>query len=141
MLPNKLISGPGNNGSFDVLCFSPPSAVHAWLENVGRVAAETNTFSDIDDDGGFSKGNGNGIAACIGETKAKACLESGRWNKNDVYYPETNLGFNGWADSTAICLGDILKRQFWEYTYSLKVLQFWAECMKKKQFFSICYFR
>ena len=48
-----------------MLCFSPSSAVHAWLENVGQVAAETNTVSDIDDDGGFSKGNGNGIAACI----------------------------------------------------------------------------
>ena len=99
------------------------------------MAAETNTVSNIDDDGGFSEGNGNVIAACIGKKKAKACLESGRWNENDVYYSETKPGLNGWADSTAICLGDILKRQFWEYTYSLKVLQFWAEYMKKKLFF------
>jgi len=109
-LPNQLISGPSQNGSFDVLCFGSPSAVNAWLENVDRVAAET-TVSDVDDDG-FSAGNGNVIACCIGKTTAQACLGRGRWTDNDIYYPEKKPGLKGWSDSTAICLGDILKRRF-----------------------------
>jgi len=70
-LPHQVISGPSsqNGGSFDVLCFGSPSAVHAWLENVDRVAAEETTVSDVIDDDGFSSaGNGNVMACCIGKT-------------------------------------------------------------------------
>lgn len=63
------------SGATVVACFASPSAVAAWCHNTDR----------------------NCLAACIGETSARACREAG-WE--DVLHP-AKPGLVGWADSVA----------------------------------------
>ena len=94
----------------DVACFGSPSAVTAWLENVDAALGIT----DLEEDDKKSrKENGNVSAACIGTTTARACLESGRWHAYDIYYPKTNPGMSGWADSIITSIGDTFEKKFW----------------------------
>jgi len=79
----------------DMACFGSPSSVHAWLSN---------TENDS---------NGNVIAVCIGGTTAKACIESGKWERNNIYYPETNPGMVGWVENCFIAANDLMEKDFW----------------------------
>ena len=70
----------------DVVSFASPSAVIAWLENIGG-------------DGDHAK---RIPAACIGETSAQACREMG-WDEENIFYPE-KPGIGGWASAVAEAL-------------------------------------
>lgn len=62
-----------------IACFASPSAVKGWLLN--------------------NANNNNVLAACIGETSAKACREKG-WKEEHIFYPE-KPGMDGWVDAVA----------------------------------------
>lgn len=96
----------------DVACFGSPSSVEAWLKNIDRARG----FEDLDEDAKKKlgpDGNGNVLAACIGTTSARACLESGRWHATDIYYPKEDPGVESWAQSAAQAMADTLERKFW----------------------------
>jgi len=93
----------------DIACFGSPSAVEAWLGNVDLALG----IESLPDEDRQTAGNGNVVAACIGTTTARACLESRRWEARNIYYPKENPGMDGWADSTAQALGDAMERKFW----------------------------
>ena len=57
--------------------------------------------------------NGNVIDACIGTTTARACLESQRWQAQNIYYPSKNPGIEGWAESTLQSIHDTIEAKFW----------------------------
>lgn len=61
-----------------IACFASPSSIHGWLEN--------------------TENNKSVLAACIGSTSAKACLELG-WDHEDVFYSSGSPGIDGWVDS------------------------------------------
>lgn len=65
--------------SVKVACFGSPSAVEGWLANTG------------DND------NKRVLAACIGETSAKACRRL-EWPEERIFFPD-KPGIVGWADS------------------------------------------
>jgi uroporphyrinogen-III synthase len=62
-----------------IACFASPSAVKGWLVN--------------------TENNKKVLAACIGETSAKACREKG-WNEEHIFYPE-KPGMEGWVNAVA----------------------------------------
>ncbi|CAB9513087.1 Uroporphyrinogen-III Synthase [Seminavis robusta] len=101
----------------DVVCFGSPSSVTAWLDNVDRARGFTE-LSDEEKRMMGPDGNGNVLAACIGTTSARACLESGRWHAADIYYPKVDPGVENWAWSTAQAVGDVVERKFWEESYA-----------------------
>lgn len=70
--------------SAGIACFGSPSAVKAWLRNVSPSV-----------DGHDCDGKPEVLAACIGETSAKAC-RSNNWDESDIFYPE-KPGVDGWA--------------------------------------------
>lgn len=94
-----------------IACFGSPSAVDAWLTNVDKVLG----IEDLDDDEKKKTpgSNGNAVAVCIGSTTARRCLESGRWQANDIYYPSRNPGLDGWTNSCYNASGDVMERDFW----------------------------
>lgn len=63
-----------------IACFASPSAVKGWLLN-------------------NQNNNNHVLAACIGETSAKACREKG-WKEEQIFYPE-KPGMAGWVDAVA----------------------------------------
>mmetsp|Transcript_21920 Transcript_21920/g.30516 ORF Transcript_21920/g.30516 Transcript_21920/m.30516 type:complete len:311 (-) Transcript_21920:1109-2041(-) len=69
-----------------VLCVGSPSALNGWLEN--------------------SKSNKDVIAACIGETSYKACIENNLTESN-IFYPE-KPGVPGWAEAVADAVESIV---------------------------------
>ena len=71
--------------SVNVACFGSPSSVEGWLLNT--------------DD------NKKVLAACIGETSAKACRKH-KWPEERIFYPE-KPGIAGWADSVKEALESI----------------------------------
>jgi len=96
----------------EIACFGSPSAVKAWLQNIDIKEG----YQDLDEEEKKRlgpHGNGNVVAACIGTTSAKACLESGRWNATDIYYPKENPGVDSWAATIAQASGDVYERKFW----------------------------
>eukprot|EP00978_Attheya_sp_CCMP212_P018630 scaffold51332_cov44-Attheya_sp.AAC.2 len=93
----------------DVACFGSPSAVHAWLQNVD---VSMGTADLPDDEKRMMGGNGGVLAACIGTTTAKACLESKRWANRNIYYPKEDPGMQSWADFTLQACGDVMERAF-----------------------------
>jgi len=93
----------------DIACFGSPSAVEAWLGNVDVALG----IENLPDEDRQTAGNGDVLAACIGTTTAKACLESRRWESRKIYYPKENPGMEGWAESTGQALGDAMERKFW----------------------------
>lgn len=60
-----------------IACFGSPSAVQAWLDNMG-----SSSTRDI-------------LSACIGETSATACRELG-WKESSIFYPD-KPSVEGWA--------------------------------------------
>ena len=58
-------------------------------------------------------GNGNVVAACIGSETARVCLETGRWNSYNIYYPKGDDNMQGWVDSTAQAAADLIEQRFW----------------------------
>lgn len=68
-----------------VVCFGSPSSVDGWLLN-------TNNNKEV-------------LAACIGETSAKACREH-KWPEERIFYPE-KPGIPGWAASVKEALETI----------------------------------
>lgn len=58
-----------------VACFASPSSIEGWLQNTGD--------------------NKDVVAACIGETSAKAC-RGHNWEKNKIFFPE-KPGLKGWV--------------------------------------------
>jgi uroporphyrinogen-III synthase len=60
-----------------VVCFASPSSVKGWLKN--------------------TENNNSVFAACIGETSATACKESG-WEESRIFFPE-DPGLEGWTES------------------------------------------
>jgi uroporphyrinogen-III synthase len=62
-----------------IACFASPSAVKGWLLN--------------------TENNNAVLAACIGETSAKACRERG-WDEEHIFYPE-KPGMEGWVNAVA----------------------------------------
>lgn len=79
--------------STTVACFASPSAVKAWLKNTAQLDCCCP----------------RALAACIGETSAKACRSNG-WSEEDIFYPE-KPGVEGWADAVANALQCISERQ------------------------------
>lgn len=71
--------------SVKVACFGSPSAVQGWMLNT-------------DNDKGV-------LAACIGETSAKACRQND-WPESRIYFPE-KPGIAGWAASVKKALESI----------------------------------
>ena len=68
--------------SANIVCFGSPSAVYSFVKNIGQDEAIKIP------------------AACIGETSAKACREM-NWSEENIFYPESNPGIEGWAQSVA----------------------------------------
>lgn len=95
--------------SVDVACFGTPESVQQWLDCIDvTLGAESKT-----DEEKRALGNGNVIAACIGTETARICLESGRWQANDIYYPKGDDDMQGWADSAVQAVADIVEKDFW----------------------------
>ena len=61
----------------NVACFASPSSIKGWLKN--------------------TENNDGVLAACIGETSARACRECG-WKENQIFYPESP-GIEGWVEA------------------------------------------
>ena len=78
-----------------VVAFGSPSAVKTWAVRAG-VARET-IFERKEAAGGPREGitRAGALAACIGETSARACREAG-WAESAIFYPE-KPGMEGWA--------------------------------------------
>lgn len=93
----------------DVACFASPESVEQWLHNVDVSLG----IEDGTDEEKRAAGNGNVIAACIGTETARICLESGRWQPNDIYYPKGDDDVQGWADSAVQAVADIFEKEFW----------------------------
>lgn len=64
-------------GKCRVACFASPSSVKGWLHNSAQKTSV--------------------LAACIGETSAKACREMG-WAEDQIFYPD-KPGIEGWVDA------------------------------------------
>ena len=93
----------------DIACFGSPSAVESWLQNVDSARG----LEDLDDEEKRKlgpKGNGDVKAACIGKTTAQACIGSGRWHSNDIYYSMKNPGVDSWIESTVQAVGELRRR-------------------------------
>lgn len=94
-----------------ITCFGSPTAVDAWIDNVDRALGTTDLTED--EKRKTPGSNGNVVAVCIGSTTARRCLESGRWQANDIYYPSRDPGLNGWVESCYSATGDVMERDFW----------------------------
>lgn len=68
-----------------IACFASPSSIKGWLLNTND--------------------NKNVIAACIGETSAKAC-RGHSWNENQIFYPEAP-GIEGWVEAIKDAVEDV----------------------------------
>jgi uroporphyrinogen-III synthase len=68
-----------------IACFASPSSVKGWLKNTGD--------------------NKEVIAACIGETSAKAC-RGHEWKETNIFYPDSP-GLEGWVDTIQEAMDDI----------------------------------
>lgn len=94
-----------------VAAFGSPSAVKTWaarvgvatngVEGTGGEDAQRPDATDADATG-TRGGAGRALAACIGETSARACREAG-WPESTIFYPE-KPGMEGWAKA----VGDAL---------------------------------
>jgi hypothetical protein len=93
----------------DVACFGSPESVKQWLHNVDVSLGTT----DSTDDEKRATGNGDVMAACIGKDTASTCLESGRWESNNIYYPKHGDDMQGWADSAVQAVADLAEKKFW----------------------------
>lgn len=102
-----------------VAAFGSPSAVKTWAARVGVAVATTGAgragredaernddAADADADStGAGGGAGGALAACIGETSARACREAG-WPESTIFYPE-KPGMEGWAKAVGDALAAV----------------------------------
>jgi hypothetical protein len=93
----------------DVACFASPEEVKQWVQDIDatlgleEVAEEDKRLA-----------NGDVMAACIGTETARVCLESGRWESRNIYYPKGQKdSVEGWAASAVQAVGDLNERRFW----------------------------
>uniref|UniRef100_A0A7R9W318 Uncharacterized protein n=1 Tax=Pseudictyota dubia TaxID=2749911 RepID=A0A7R9W318_9STRA len=96
----------------DMACFATASALSAWLVNVDAFKGYEN-MEDEEKRKLGPEGNGNVVAACADKDLAKTCLETGRWEANNIYYPAKDSESLTWADSAAMAIGDVMERKFW----------------------------
>lgn len=90
----------------DIACFSTSDAVDEWLENIDAVV---NGVIDA-----VEEINGNVVAVCLSKDVASACLQSGRWESRNIYYPKGDNNDVGlWVNSAVQALGDVNERRFW----------------------------
>lgn len=90
----------------DIACFSSEKAVDDWLEQIDCVI---DGVIDADE-----KTNGNVVAVCLSKDVAGACLQGGRWESRNIYYPKgENTEVKLWVDSCVQALGDVMERKFW----------------------------
>lgn len=87
-----------------VAAFGSPSAVKTWAARMGVVAAGVGGAGGEGSDGGGGSGGG-ALAACIGETSARACREAG-WAESAIFYPE-KPGMEGWAKAVGNALAAV----------------------------------
>ncbi|CAN0195766.1 unnamed protein product [Ectocarpus sp. 12 AP-2014] len=87
-----------------VAAFGSPSAVKTWAARMGVVAAGERGAGAEGSGGGKSSGGG-ALAACIGETSARACREAG-WAESAIFYPE-KPGMEGWAKAVGEALAAV----------------------------------
>lgn len=106
-----------------VAAFGSPSAVKTWAARMG-VAAGVGGGGGTDEAGRArtekagsregaeipaAGGRGAGaLAACIGETSARACLEAG-WPESAIFYPD-KPGMQGWAKAVGDALTAVKRR-------------------------------
>lgn len=98
-----------------VVAFGSPSAVKTWAARVGVAVATTRAggagredaeITDADADATGAGGGARGaVAACIGETSARACREAG-WPESTIFYPE-KPGMEGWAKAVGDALATV----------------------------------
>ena len=96
--------------SLDIACFGSPEAVKAWVDTLDHASG----VQDQSEEERRAAGNGNVVAACIGSETARVCLETGRWQAHNIYYPKGDDNLQGWVDCTAQAAADLLEKQFWE---------------------------
>jgi hypothetical protein len=90
----------------DAACFASSEAVNEWLENIDAIVNGV-----IDED---ERINGNVVAVCLSKDIANTCLQSGRWESRNIYYPKgDNSDISLWVDSAVQALGDVNERRFW----------------------------
>lgn len=82
-----------------VAAFGSPSAVKTWAARLGVASGEEREEG--------SKGLRGALAACIGETSARACREAG-WPESTIFYPE-KPGMEGWAKAVGDALASVKK--------------------------------
>jgi uroporphyrinogen-III synthase len=68
-----------------IACFASPSSIKGWLKN--------------------TEDNNEVIAACIGETSAKAC-RGHEWKESNIFYPDSP-GLEAWVDTIQEAVDDI----------------------------------
>ncbi|CAM9412619.1 unnamed protein product [Ectocarpus fasciculatus] len=90
-----------------VAAFGSPSAVKTWAARMGVVpAVGVGGAGEGGSDGGESSTNSGGaLAACIGETSARACRAAG-WAESAIFYPE-KPGMEGWAKAVGDALAAV----------------------------------
>lgn len=93
----------------DVACFATPEEVKQWVQDIDvklgleDVAEEDKRLT-----------NGDVMAACMGTETARVCLESGRWESRNIYYPKGQKdSVEGWAASAVQAVGDLNEKKFW----------------------------
>lgn len=82
-------------GGASVAAFGSPSAVKTWAARLGVAVEGEGGGGGARGGGGGGEGAGGALAACIGETSARACREAG-WPESTIFYPE-KPGMGGWA--------------------------------------------
>lgn len=103
-----------------VAAFGSPSAVKTWAARMGVAAgvggdggAEGGGRTGTEEEGGredaeipaAGEGRSGALAACIGETSARACREAG-WPESAIFYPE-KPGMEGWAKAVGDALATV----------------------------------
>lgn len=107
-----------------VAAFGSPSAVKTWAARMGVAAGvgggggtkrdgRTGTEGESEREGAevpadAGSGGAGALAACIGETSARACREAG-WPESAIFYPD-KPGMEGWARAVGDALATVKRR-------------------------------
>lgn len=106
-----------------VAAFGSPSAVKTWAARVGvaagaggggaaegggRTGTEEGERKAATETPAAGEGGAGALAACIGETSARACREAG-WSESAIFYPE-KPGMEGWAKAVGDALATVKGR-------------------------------
>ena len=106
-----------------VAAFGSPSAVKTWAARMGVAAgvgdcegAESGRRTGTGEEGvregaempAVGEVGAGALAACIGETSARACREAG-WPESAIFYPE-KPGMDGWAKAVGDALETVKRK-------------------------------